>query len=104
MNGARPVMESTLAAKEGAARSRGAKALIVIGDPSHPVRPGRLPLFSKDPDAEDRPIPVLRVRRREVQPLVDQYQLDGLARQIDARPGAAIDGAERRHDRPTSST
>ena len=84
MSGARPVMESTLAAKEGAARSRGASALIVIGDPSHLVDQADYTLFSKDPDAEDRPIPVLRVRRREVQPLVDQYQLDALARQIDA--------------------
>jgi len=84
MNGARPVMESTLAAKEGAARSRGAKALIVIGDPIHLLDQADYTLFSKDPDAEDRPIPVLRVRRREVQPLVDQYQLDGLARLIDA--------------------
>jgi len=84
MNGARPVMESTLAAKEGAARSRGARALIVIGDPSHQLDQADYTLFSKDPDAEDRPIPVLRVRRREIQTLVDQYQLDGLARQIDA--------------------
>ncbi|HWN84547.1 MAG TPA: M20/M25/M40 family metallo-hydrolase [Vicinamibacterales bacterium] len=84
MNGARPVMESTLAAKEGAARSRGAKALIVIGDPTHLIDQADYTLFSKDPDAEERPIPVLRVRRREVQPLVDHYQLDSLARLIDA--------------------
>ncbi len=83
MSGARPVMESTLTAKEGAARSRGAKALIVIGDPTHLIDQADYTLFSKDPDAEERPIPVLRVRRREVQPLVDQYQLDNLARLID---------------------
>jgi hypothetical protein len=84
MNGARPVMESTLAAKEGAARSRGAKALIVIGDPTHLLDQADYGLFLKDPNAEDRPIPVLRVRRREAQPLIEQFQLDALARMIDA--------------------
>jgi hypothetical protein len=84
MNGARPVMESTLNAKEGAARMRGARALIVIGDPTHLIDQADYGLFAKDPDAEDKPIPVLRLRRREAQPLLDQYQLDGLARQIDA--------------------
>jgi hypothetical protein len=83
MNGARPVMESSLAAKESAARSRGARALIVISDPTHLLDQADYALFSKDPDAEDRPIPVLRVRRREIQPLVDQFLLDALARQID---------------------
>jgi hypothetical protein len=84
MNGARPMMESTLSAKEGAARMRGARALIVIGDPTHLIDQADYGLFSKDPDAEDKPIPVLRIRRRDAQPLLDQYQLDGLARQIDA--------------------
>jgi hypothetical protein len=84
MNGARPVMESTLSAKESAARMRGARALIVIGDPTHLLDQADYGLFSKDPEAEDKPIPVLRVRRKEVQPLLDQYQLDGLARLMDA--------------------
>jgi hypothetical protein len=84
MNGARPVMESSLAAKEGAARMRGARALIVIGDPTHLLDQADYSLFSKDPDAEEKPIPVLRLRRKEAQPLLDQYQLDGIARQIDA--------------------
>ena len=84
MNGARPVMESTLAAKEGAARMRGARALIVIGDPTHLLDQADYGLFDKDPDAEDKPIPVLRLRRKEAQPLLDHYQLDGLARQIEA--------------------
>jgi hypothetical protein len=84
MNGARPVMESSLTAKEAAARMRGARALIVIGDPTHLIDQADYSLFAKDPDAEDKPIPVLRLRRKEAQPLLDQYQLDGLARQIDA--------------------
>jgi hypothetical protein len=84
MNGARPVMESTLTAKEDAARMRGARALIVIGDPTHLIDQADYGLFAKDPDAEDKPIPVLRLRRKDAQPLLDQYQLDGLARLIDA--------------------
>ena len=84
MNGARPVMESSLTAKEGAARMRGARALIVIGDPTHLIDQADYGLFGKDPDAEDKPIPVLRLRRKEAQPLLDQYGLDGLARSIDA--------------------
>jgi Zn-dependent M28 family amino/carboxypeptidase len=63
---------------------RGARALIVIGDPSHLLDQADYGLFAKDPDAEDKPIPVLRLRRKEAQPLLDQYQLDGLARLIDA--------------------
>ena len=84
MNGARPVMESSLTAKEGAARMRGARALIVVGDPTHLIDQADYGLFGKDPDAEDKPIPVLRLRRKEAQPLLDQYGLDGLARSIDA--------------------
>jgi hypothetical protein len=83
MNGARPVMESTLTAKEAAARMRGARALIVVGDPAHAVDQADYALFTKDPDAEDKPIPVLRLRRREAQPFLDQFLLDGLARFID---------------------
>ena len=83
MNGARPVAESTLAAKEGAARMRGARALIVVGDPTHLIDQADYSLFEKDPDAEDKPIPVLRLRRKEAQPLLDQFQLDQLARSID---------------------
>jgi Zn-dependent M28 family amino/carboxypeptidase len=78
------VAESTLAAKEGAARMRGARALIVIGDPTHLIDQADYALFNKDPDAEEKPIPVLRLRRKEAQPLLDQYQLDSLARLIDA--------------------
>lgn len=84
MNGARPVMESSLSAKEGAARMRGARALIVIGDPTHLIDQADYSLFAKDPDAEDKPIPVLRIRRKEAQPLLDQYGLDAIARQIDS--------------------
>ncbi|HET9272364.1 MAG TPA: hypothetical protein VFO31_29505, partial [Vicinamibacterales bacterium] len=96
MNGARPVAESTLAAKEGAARMRGARALIVVGDPTHLIDQADYSLFEKDPDAEDKPIPVLRLRRKEAQPLLDHFQLDQLARSIDndlAPRSTALNGA-----------
>jgi hypothetical protein len=96
MNGARPVAESTLTGKEEAARMRGARALIVISDPSHAFDEADYALFAKDPDAEDKPIPVLRLRRKEAQPLLDQYQLDGMTRLIDADlvpRSKALDGA-----------
>jgi hypothetical protein len=101
MNGARPVMESSLTAKEGAARMRGARALIVIGDPTHLIDQADYSLFSKDPDAEDRPIPVLRLRRKEAQPLLDQYGLDAIARLIDSDlvpRSTALSGATLRYN------
>src|SRR6185436_19232488 len=82
--------------QENAARMRGARALLVIGDPSHAFDQAEYALFAKDPDAEDKPIPVLRLRRKEAQPLLDQYQLDSLARLIDADlvpRSAALNGA-----------
>ena len=101
MNGARPVEESTLATKAGAARMRGARALIVIGDPTHLLDQADYSLFDKDPDAEDKPIPVLRLRRKEAQPLLDHFQLDGLARQIEADivpRSTALTGATLRYE------
>jgi hypothetical protein len=84
MNGTRPMEETTLEAKANSARSRGAKALIVVGDPTHFTDQADYGLFAKDPDAEDRGIPVLRVRRQEAQPLLDSFRLDAAARSIDA--------------------
>ena len=71
MNGARPVMESTLSAKEDAARQRGARALIVIGDPHPPARSGRLRTVRQGSRRRGQTIPVLRLRRKEAQPLLD---------------------------------
>jgi hypothetical protein len=83
LNGTRAMPQTTLSAKATLARSRGAKILIVVGDPSHRVDDAPYGLFGSDPDAEDLGIPVLRVRREDMQPLLDAWQLDATARQID---------------------
>ena len=82
-NGTRPMPQTTLQAKAAAARSRGAKALLVIGDPTHQVDQGDYTLFASDPDAENQGIPVLRLSREEMKPFIDAWGLDNLARLID---------------------
>jgi hypothetical protein len=84
MNGSRPVPQTTLQAKASLARQKGAKVLLVVGDPSHRTDQADYGLFAADPDAEDHGIPVLRVRRTELQPLLDAFDLDAIARMIDA--------------------
>src|SRR3970282_437600 len=102
LNGTRPMPQTSLAAKAALARSKGARVLLVIGDPSHRVDDAPYGLFSGDPDAEDHGIPVLRIRREEAQPILDAGQLDSAARQIDpdlvassrAIPDAKVDYVE----------
>lgn len=102
LNGSRPVPQTTLASKASLARSRGAKMLLVVGDPSHRTDDAPYALFGSDPDAEDHVIPVLRIRRTEAQPFIDAWQLDAAARQIDgdlvprsrALPDATVDYVE----------
>jgi len=102
LNGTRPMPQTSLAAKAALARSKGARVLLVIGDPSHRVDDAPYGLFSGDPDAEDHGIPVLRIRREEAQPILDAWQLDIAARQIDtdlvarsrAIPDAKVDYVE----------
>jgi hypothetical protein len=84
LNGTRPLPQTTLAAKAGLARSKGARILIVIGDPAHRTDEAPYGLFGSDPDAEEHGIPVLRVRREEAQRLIDVWQLDSAARLIDS--------------------
>jgi hypothetical protein len=84
LNGARPMQQTTVAAKAAAARVRGAKALIVVLDSTHRVDDAPYGLFGVDPDAEDHGIPLLRIRRAEAQPLVEAWRLDETAREIDA--------------------
>jgi hypothetical protein len=84
LNGVRPIAQTTLASKAAAARGKGAKMLLVVGDPTHKVDDAPYGLFGSDPDAEDHGIPVLRLRRVDAQPLIDAWQLDAAARQIDA--------------------
>jgi hypothetical protein len=83
LNGTRPVAETTLRAKAGLARDRGAKLLIVVSDPTHTTDQADYKLFTADPDAEDLGIPVLRARRTEMRPLIQAWGLDGAARLID---------------------
>ena len=83
LNGTRPVQQTTLAAKASVARSHGAKMLLIIGDPTHKTDDAPYALFGSDPDAEDHVIPVLRIRRAEAQPLIDAWQLEAVAKQID---------------------
>lgn len=90
-NGSRPMPQTTLQAKAAAARSRGAVALLVIGDPTHQTDEANYGLFAIDPDAENHGIPVLRLSREAMKPLVEAWGLDGIARQIDRdlRPRSA---------------
>jgi hypothetical protein len=97
LNGARPLRESTLDSKAAAARSRGARVLLVVGDPSHQGDQANYALFAADPDAEEHGIPVLRVRRADLAPLLQAWELDGLAAAIDRdlRPRSrALEGTQ----------
>ena len=96
LNGTRPMPQTTLAAKAAAARSRGAKALLVVSDPSHKTDEANYRLFPLDPEAENHGLPVLRIRRDEMQPLLDAWKLDDVAalieRDLVPRP-RPLDGA-----------
>jgi hypothetical protein len=102
LNGNQPIPETSLYAKATAARRRGAVALLVVSDPAHDGDQANFANFAADPDADDLGIPVLRVRRNEMEPLLNTWGLDQLARLIDedlrprsqALTGAAIDYAE----------
>jgi hypothetical protein len=83
LNGTRPMPQTTLNAKAQLALSKGARALIAVSDPTHRNDEGQFTLFKNDPDAEDQGIPVLRVKRSEIQPLLDAWRLDATARLID---------------------
>src|SRR6185436_551590 len=83
LNGRQPMPQTTLQAKAALARSKGARALFVVSDPSHRIDEGQFNVFKGDPDAEDVGFPVLRVRRDEMQPLIDAWKLDATARLID---------------------
>lgn len=102
LNGSRPVPQTTLQAKASLAKQKGAKVLLVVSDPSHQTDQADYKLFDADPDAEAHDIPVLRVRRTEMQPLLDAFGLDAVARRIDsdlvprsqALTGASVDYVE----------
>ena len=83
LNGSRPMRETTLYSKAQAARTRGAVALLVISDPSHRVDEANYKIFAIESDAEDHQIPVLRLRRDDVAPLIKAWDLDRTAAVID---------------------
>ena len=109
LNGNRPMPESTLYRKAEIAHNRGARVLLVVSDPSHATDQGLFHSFEVLPDADEAGMPVLRVRRNEMQPLLDAWGLDALAIQInrDLRPRskAAEHGERRLHrvSRPRST-
>ncbi len=102
LNGARPIRETSLYAKALAARNHGARALLVVSDPSHRVDQANYKLFALEPDAEDHAIPVLRIARTAVTPLLQAWDLDRVATAIDTDlmprsrvlTGATIDYSE----------
>ncbi|MBI4265655.1 MAG: M20/M25/M40 family metallo-hydrolase [Acidobacteria bacterium] len=83
LNGAQPLRETTLYAKAQAARTRGARALLVVSDPTHRIDQADYALFTIEADADDHGIPVLRVARAQMQPLLQAWDLDGVAAEID---------------------
>jgi hypothetical protein len=103
LNGNRPLRETTLYAKAMAARTRGARALLVVSDPSHPVDDVNYRAFLLEPDPEDHAIPVLRGRRDALAPLIKELGLDRVAMMIDrdlvprsrALPGVTVDYTQR---------
>ncbi len=83
LNGNRPMPQTTLYQKAEIAHSRGARMLLVVSDPSHATDQGLFHSFDVVPDVDEAGMPVLRVRRNEMQPLLDAWGLDALALQID---------------------
>lgn len=82
-NGAQPSQYATLIEKAMTARNHGAAALLIVADPTHDRDTGTYAAFAKDPQAENYGLPVLRVDRTKVQPLLDAWGLPALAREID---------------------
>lgn len=103
LNGSRPLQETTLYSKALAAQTRGARALIVVSDPSHQTDEVNYQSFAIEPDAEDHAIPVLRARRDEMGPILEAHGLVKLAAAIDedlmprsrALPGTTVDYTQR---------
>jgi len=103
LDGVRPIRATTLESKARAARSRGALALLVVSDPTHRVDQANYPIFTIDSEAEDHQIPVLRIGRDQMAPLLLAWGLDDLAASTDrdlmprGRPlaGATLDYTQR---------
>jgi hypothetical protein len=74
---------TTLMNKAMTARNKGARVLIAVSDPTHSTDNGAYQGFKRDPQADDYGIPVLRVQRSRIAPLLEAWQLDAVAREID---------------------
>ncbi len=88
---------ATLLNKAMTARVRGAKLLLIVSDPSHERDEAPFNLFTRDPQAEDYGIPVLRVQRDRIAPLLEAWKLDARVREIDATgspKSLALEGVE----------
>ncbi len=103
LDGSRPLRATTLRNKALEAHNRGALALLVVSDPTHRVDQANYESFAIVSDAEDHQIPVLRVGREPMAPLLREWGLDDAAGMIDrdlmprSHPliGAAIDYTQR---------
>jgi Peptidase family M28/PDZ domain/PA domain len=89
---------ATLMHKAMTARSKGARAVVVISDPTHDTDAGAYRGFKLDPQADDFGLPLLRVQRARIAPLLQQWQLDATAAEIDR------DGTPHSHPLPGSLT
>jgi hypothetical protein len=65
------------------ARNNGAAMLLVVSDPTHERDEAPFAGFTRDPQAEDYGIPVLRLQRDRLAPLLDAWKLDADAKEID---------------------
>jgi hypothetical protein len=78
------------------ARNKGARLLISVSDPTHERDDAPYGGFARDPQAENFGIPVLRVHRDRIAPLLGAWKLDDTAKEIDssgAPRSRALDGA-----------
>jgi hypothetical protein len=93
---------ASLLNKAMTARNRGAKLVVAVSDPTHDRDEGAFEGFLRDPQADDYGIPVLRAHREAIAPLLKQWNLDAMAKVIDASgsprsrvlDGASIDYVE----------
>ena len=74
---------SDIARKVEMAARRGASLLLVVEDPSHTVDRARMRSWASDPQADEYPIPVVRVDRLRLQRALGGIDLEATARVID---------------------
>jgi Peptidase family M28/PDZ domain len=95
-DGRKPTSYGLTLNKAMIARNKGARLLISVSDPTHERDEAAYAGFTRDPQAEDFGIPVLRVHRERIAPLLAAWRLDDTAREIDssgAPRSRALEGA-----------